>query len=94
MPERTCGAVVESVRIAVPEPFATELGLNKQEGAGVTGGAIVLQERLTLPLKPFIEVMVIAEVDDPPAEIVAGESGVAPILKSCIAAAMRLTEVL
>ena len=54
----------------------------------------MLQERLTLPLKPFIEVMVIAEVDDPPAEIVAGESGVAPILKSCIAAAMRLTEVL
>jgi hypothetical protein len=74
--------VVETVSVAGPEPFATEFGLNEQEGAGVAEGAIVLQDRFTLPLKPLIEVMVNVEVDDPPAEIVAGESGVAPISKS------------
>jgi hypothetical protein len=82
MPDRTCGAVVETVSVAVPEPFTTELGLNEQEGDRVAEGAIALQDRLTLPLKPFIEVMVIVDRDDPPAEIVAGERGVAPIPKS------------
>ena len=92
MPERICGAVVETVSVVVPEPFPTELGLKEQVGAGVTEGAIVLQDRLTLPLKPFIEVMVIVDVDDPPAEIVAGESGVAPTPKSCApAVTVRLT---
>jgi hypothetical protein len=80
--ERTCGAVVETVSVAGPEPFATEFGLNEQEGAGVAERAIVLQDRFTLPLKPLIEVMVNVEVDDPPVEIVASESGVAPISKS------------
>ena len=82
MLERACGAVVETESVAVPEPFATELGLNEQEGGGVIEGAIALQDRLTLPLNPPIEVIVMVEVDDPPAEIVAGESAVAPILKS------------
>ena len=73
--------MVETVSVAVPEPFAKSSGLNKQEGAGVAEGG-ALQDRFTLPLKPFIEVTVIVEVDDPPAEIVAGESSVAPIPKS------------
>ena len=79
--ERTRGAVVETVNVVLPEPFAMVPGLKEQEGGGVTPGAIV-QDRVTLPLNPFIEVMVMVDVDDPPAEIVAGESGVAPILKS------------
>ena len=53
--------MVETVSVAVPEPFTTELGLNEQEGDGVAEGAIALQDRLTLPLKPFIEVMAIVE---------------------------------
>ena len=92
MPERTCGAVVETVSVAVPEPFARELGLNEQEGGGVAAGTIV-QNRFTLPLNPFIEVMVMVEVDDPPAKIVAGESGVAPIPKSCAALAEMFSSI-
>ena len=52
MSERTCGALVETVSVAVPEPLATEFGLNVQEGDGVAAGAIVLQDRLTLALNP------------------------------------------
>jgi hypothetical protein len=90
MSERTCAAVVETVSVAVPEPLATEFGLNVQEGDGVAEGAILLQDRLTLALNPFIGVMVIVDVDDPPAEIAAGESGVAPIPKSGAALAEML----
>ena len=62
MPERTCGAVVETVRVAVPEPFATELGLNEQVGAGEATGVMLPQDKLMVPLKEFIGVMVIVEV--------------------------------
>ena len=55
-----------TVSVEVPEPPATELGTNAHVGGGVTDGAIALQDRLTLPLKPFIGVMVIMDVDDPP----------------------------
>ena len=59
----------------VPEPLATELGLKVHAGARVTAGVMLLQDRLTVPLKPFIGVMVIVERADAPAEIVAGGSG-------------------
>jgi hypothetical protein len=96
VPERTCGAVVETVRVAVPEPFVTELGLNEQEGNGVTEGAIVLQDRFTIPLKPFIGMTVIVEVAEVPAETVAGERVEAAIVKSAtrVAVTVKLTVVL
>ena len=82
MPERACGAVVETVSVAVPEPLATELGSNEQEGRGVTEGAIALQDRLTVPLKPFIGAIVIVEAADPPAANETGQSVEAVIVKS------------
>lgn len=93
IPETTCGAVVETVRIAVPEPFATEPGLNEQVGEGDTAGTMLVQDKLTVLLKPFIGLMEIVEVDDPPAEVVAGERGVAIKVKSdgANAVTVRLT---
>lgn len=73
---------METVRVAVPEPPTTEPGLKEQAGRGVREGAIVLQEKVTLPLKPLLGAMLIVEVADPPAEIVAGESAEASIVKS------------
>jgi hypothetical protein len=74
--------VVLTVRVEVPEPFATEFGLNEQVGAGVALGAMPLQDRLTAPLKPFTGEMVIVEVAAPPAATVAGENAEAVIVKS------------
>jgi hypothetical protein len=57
---------------------------------------MLLQDRLTVPLKPFIGLMVIVEVADPPAETVAGESGEAATVKSAgggIGLTIRLTPV-
>jgi hypothetical protein len=91
-PDITCGAVVLTVSVEVPEPLATEVGLNEHLGAGVPP-PVMLQARLTVPLKPFIEVMVIVEVDDPPAETVAGETAEAAIPKSGVIT-VRLMDVL
>lgn len=93
MPERACGAVVETVSVAVPEPLATELGLNEQVGRAVTEGVIALQDRLTVPLKAFTGAIVIVEAADPPAAIETGQSVEAVIVKSATGAAVtvRLT---
>jgi hypothetical protein len=88
--------MVLTFSVEVPEPFATELGLNEHAGARVTAGVMLLQDRLTVALKPFIGVMVIVEVADPPAETVAGESGEAATVKSAgggIGLTIRLTAV-
>jgi len=88
--------MVLTVSVEAPEPFATELGLKEHAGARVTAGVTLLQDRLTVPLKPFIGVMVIVEVADPPAETVAGESGEAATVKSAgggIGLTIRLTAV-
>jgi hypothetical protein len=85
-----CAALVLTVSVEVPEAFATELGLNEHVGAGVPP-PLMLQARLTLPLKPFIGAMVLVEVADPPAETLAGDSAEVEILKSCV---VRLTVVL
>jgi len=88
--------MVLTVSVEVPEPFATELGLNEHAGARVTAGVMLLQDRLTVPLKPFIGVMVIVEVADTPAETVAGESGETATVKSAgggIGLTIRLTAV-
>jgi hypothetical protein len=70
------------VSVDVPEPFATELGLNEHVGAGVPPPVMPLQAKLTVPLKPLVGAMVIVEVADPPAETEAGESAEAAIVKS------------
>ena len=79
-----CVAVVLTVRVEVPEPVATELGLNEQVGAGVPPPVTLLQARLTLPAKPFNGAMVIVEVADPPAETLAGDNAEAETSKSCV----------
>jgi hypothetical protein len=87
-------AVVLMVSVEVPEP-GTEVELNEHVGAGVPPPVMLLQARLTLPLKLATGVMVMVEVADPPAETVAGESAVAVIAKSgvVLACTTRLTEV-
>jgi hypothetical protein len=88
-------AVVLTVSVEVPEPFATEFELNAHLGAGVTVGTMP-QDRLTAPLKPLSGVMVIVEVADPPAETVAGVSAEDVIAKSGVvdAVTVRLISVL
>ena len=95
MSDAEVAGMVLTVSVEVPEPFATELGLSEHAGARVTAG-VMLQDRLTVPLKPFIGVMVIVEVADPPAETVAGDSGEAATVKSAgggIGLTIRLTAV-
>jgi hypothetical protein len=74
--------MVLTVSAEAPEPFANELGLNEHTGARATAGVMLLQDRLAVPLKRFMGVIVIVEVADPPAETVAGESGEAATAKS------------
>jgi hypothetical protein len=80
------------VSVGVPEPFDTELGLNEHVGAGIPPPVMLLQAKLTVPLKPLVGAMVIVEVADPPAETEAGERAEAAIVKSG-AATVRLTVV-
>jgi hypothetical protein len=82
--------VVLTVRVEVPEPV-TEGGTNAHTAAGVTTGVMLLQDRFTVPLKPFNGAMVIVEVADTPVATVAGDSVVAERVKSCV---VRVTVVL
>ena len=86
--------MVLTVSVEVPEPPATELGLNEHVGPRVTAGAL-LHVRLTAPLNPFNGEIVIVEVAEVPAAPVAGESGDAVSEKSGPAPAVtvRATEV-
>jgi len=74
-------ALVLTFSVEVPEPLITEVGVNEQVGGKVTLGA-TLQDKLTAPLKPFIGVIVIVEVADPPAATKVGESAKAVTEKS------------
>ena len=80
------------VSVDAPEPFVTELGLNEHVGAGVPPPVMLLQTKLTVPLKPLVGTMVIVEVADPPAETEADERAEAATVKSG-AATVRLTVV-
>jgi len=75
------GAVVLTVNMEVPEPLVTEPGLSEHVGGRATTG-VMLQDRFTVPLKPFTGAMVIEEVAIPPAATEAGESADAVIVKS------------
>jgi len=75
-------AVVLTVSVEVPAPPATGVGLNEHVGARVTTGVMALHDRATLPLKPFCVAIVMVEVPDAPAEIVAGENADAATVKS------------
>lgn len=86
--------MVLTVRVEVPDPPGTELGLNEHTGVRVTVGVMLLQDKLTAPLKPFCAAMVIVEVADAPSATVAGESGVAATVKSAGPVTVKLTEVL
>lgn len=79
-PEILWAAVVFTVRVEVPEALATEFKLKLQMGAGLPLPATA-QVRATAPVKPPVGATVIVEVDDAPAEIVAGASAGAVIVK-------------
>jgi hypothetical protein len=73
--------VVRIVSLEVPEP-GTEPGVNEHVAGGFTAGTILLQDKLNVPSKPFMGVMVMVDVADPPAATVAGESAEPVIVKS------------
>jgi hypothetical protein len=79
-------AEVLTVRVEVPAPLATEGGTKEQVGAGVTTGVIV-QVKLTVPLKAFVGATVMVEADVPPAGTEAGESAEPATVKSGTGAA-------
>jgi len=89
------GAVVLTVTVKVPEPFAAELGLSKHVGGRVGTGATA-QDSFMVPLKPLSGAMVTAEVADPPAATEAGVRVEDAIVKSATGAAVtvKLTVVL
>jgi hypothetical protein len=87
-----CAAVVPTVRAEVTGAplVVTEAGLSEQVGAGLAT-VIMLQPKLTVPLKPPDGARVIVEVADPPAVTDAGK-GEAERLKSGAACTVKLTD--
>jgi hypothetical protein len=75
-------AEVLTVKTAVPEPPVIDGGTKAHVGAGVTTGVMLLQDRFTVPVKPFRAAMVMVEVAVPAAATEAGASGVAVRVKS------------
>jgi hypothetical protein len=70
--------VVVTVSVEVPTPPLTVIALKLHAGAGVTAGAMLLQERTTLAgLNPPVGVIVIVEVLDAPAATDPGDRGLA-----------------
>jgi hypothetical protein len=72
---------VRTVSVETPEPV-TVLGAKAHVGGEVTAGTMLLQDKLSVPLKPFRGLMVMVEVTDPPAATVAGQSVEAVSVKS------------
>lgn len=83
-------AVVLTVSVEGPEPPVTDAGLSEQVGVRVPARE-TLQVKATALVKLLIGLIVIVEVEDPPAETVAGLSVEAEIVKSGIRATVRLT---
>ena len=77
-----------TVRVELPLVTA----LNEQVGAGVPP-PVMAQLKATLPAKPFVSVMVMVEVADPPGETVAGESAVAASVKPGVVFALSLIHI-
>jgi hypothetical protein len=77
-------AVVLTVSVAVPDPFATEAGESEHVGPRVAAG-VTLQVNPTVPLKPFTGATVMVEVEDAPATTEAGASADAASVKSAAA---------
>jgi hypothetical protein len=81
--------VVPTVSVEVPEPPATEVGLNEHTGGRADAGAM-LQVRATAPAKPLVGAMVMVEVAVPPGETEVGERAVAARVKSAAGAAVTV----
>ena len=83
-----------TVNVAVPDPFATEVGTKAHVGAGVTAGVILLQDKTTVLLKPLSGATLTVEVAVPPAATEAGFRADAVSVKSGgIGSTVRLTGV-
>jgi hypothetical protein len=72
--------------VEVPAPLGIEAGAKEQVGTEVTTG-VMLQVKLTVPLKPVVGATVIVEVADAPAATEAGDSAEAATVKSAAGAA-------
>ena len=82
--------MVLTVSTDVPEAPGTEAGLNTHVGARVAAGR-TLQVKPTAPANPLTGAMVIVEVEEAPAETVAGVSVEAARVKSAGGAAVTVT---
>jgi len=84
-------AVVLTVRVEVA-PGLIEAGLSRQVGAGVPP-PLTAHARLTAPAKPPVALMLIAEVADPPGELMVPVVGAAETVKlpPVAAVTVRLT---
>lgn len=74
-------AVARNVSVDFPEPVI-EAGEKVHVGAGDTIGEMLLQDRFTVPVKPFSPVTAMLEIDDPPGATKEGENGEAVMVKS------------
>ncbi len=74
--------LVVTVSTDVPVPPVTVAGAKAHVGANVTTGVMAVQERLTSPVNPFTEAMVIVEVELAPALTEAGVKAEADKVKS------------
>jgi len=83
-------AVVFTVRVDVPDPPATEVGLNVHVGCFAAAG-VTVQDKLTALLNPLAGVIVIVEVAIPPFATEAGVRAVAAIVKSGTGAGVTVT---
>ena len=88
-------ATVLTVKVDVPVPPATEVGLNAQVAGRVATG-VTVQVKATALLNPFTGAIVIVDVAAAPALTEAGASAVAARVKSAAGAAVtvRPTELL
>ena len=82
-------ATVLTVNVEVPEPPATEVGLNAQV-AGRAATGVTVQVKATALLNPFWGLIPTVDVAATPALTEAGARGVAARMKSAIGAAVTV----
>lgn len=82
-PARGVLDVVLTVRVDIPLP-ATVVGL-KEHAGGLVSAGVTPQAKVTVPVNPFVGVMVTVDVAEAPAEMEAGDNAVAERVKSGVA---------
>jgi hypothetical protein len=88
--EAVVAAVVLTVNVDGPAPPVTAAGLNAQVAGWLAAAGVMAQVRFTVLVNPATAAIVIVEVDDAPAAIVAGVRAVPVIVKSGTTAAVTV----